>query len=1266
MAPRTPPYGPPAGPHANSATAGTPNAITSAAPNVSARPIPAAAGARPLADLVGIARRYTRSVNLERDLTVAHSVEGYVPTPRGMELLGRVLAAADGPSPSRAWTLTGVYGSGKSAFAHFLAALLGPKADGAREAAMRILRPAPDDGRRLAGALARLATGGSEHGFVRAVVTAQREPLAATVLRALKRGVDLRWGGRQGRRPDVVDEVAALAARAAAGKAVDGRAVLALVAGVADASRTGLLLVVDELGKSLEHAARSVGADDMYLLQQLAELPRADGAPPVLVLGLLHQAFADYGAGLTAVQRTEWGKVQGRFEDVPFTDGPEQMVRLTAAAIRQAFPAPLAGAVQTAAAAWRAHLDRDPATAYAASVLGADAIARVYPLHPVAALVLPALCARYGQHDRSLFTFLTSQEPQAFGHLLRERFVSVPPAEGAPDGTGADEGPGAGALPSVQVADVYDYFVETAAGGGGRGAAQRWAEVQAAVHEARHLEPDVLRALKTVGTLNLLATAGGALRASRALVVAALSEAPSEAEAARWTRALAALEQKGVVTYRRLVDEYRVWEGSDFDVEGAVRQRLEADRAPLDAVLGRVAPLAPLVAQRHSYETGTLRYFDRAYVGTEEALRALGGRTPESDGVVAYWTGAAPPAAAPAETADRLPLVVVAAVEHAPLAAAAAEVAALEHVERHAAELQRDGVARKEVRQRLALAQRALDVARRHALEHPAGQPCWVAGARERLVARQLNRRLSDLCDRTYPAGPRLWNELINRRELTSQGARARRELIEAMLRAPGAERLGLAGDGPEVSMYASVLLESGIHRPDEDGVWGFGPPTAPGLRPVWDAIEAFCREADDAARPLDGLWERLTRAPYGAKRGVIPVLLAAVLLAHADDVSVYRDGTFLAALGAEHFELLVKQPSRFAVKHFALTGIRWEMFKELEAVVRRADRGDARPAGVAARAGAGGGGAHNATLLRVVRPLVRFAATLPPATLKTRALSPEALAVRDALLSAREPDVLLFATLPAACGLPPAASPEDVPADADPDGGTSPAAGPAYSARFRRRLVEVLRELETAYERQLDRCRALLHSAFGVSQDVTRLREALRVRAHPLAAQCVEPRLRAFTRAAAAEGTADRAWLEALAMIVADKPADAWSDDDALAFELNLGDVARRFANLEALYKDAAVRGGDAFEARRVTITAQDGSEVHRFVWVDRQQRATVDAVVQELVGHLTHLLPEQQAAVAAALAEAVLRDRAAPMIAPAPAEDVISQTPNTKRLRA
>jgi len=81
------------------------------------------------------------------------------------------------------------------------------------------------------------------------------------------------------------------------------------------------------------------------------------------------------------------------------------------------------------------------------------------------------------------------------------------------------------------------------------------------------------------------------------------------------------LLKRGLITYRRQLDELRIWEGSD--VEGEIAAYVEKERSPLVKILSEVCPLKPLVAQRHSYKTGTLRYFERQYLDSSEDLATL-------------------------------------------------------------------------------------------------------------------------------------------------------------------------------------------------------------------------------------------------------------------------------------------------------------------------------------------------------------------------------------------------------------------------------------------------------------------------------------------------------------------------------------------------------------------------------------------------------------------------------------------------------------------
>lgn len=990
-----------------------------------------------LSDYFGLNRRYSRSINIERDLDREEALAGYIITERSLDALRRILTGFANPEANRAWTLTGVYGTGKSSFAQFLLSACADGENHARHQAFSLLESTLGANNKEYLSLTEAIP---KSGFFRAVVTAQREPLSHTIVRALYHGSENFWKHiKPGKKPQIARELMDLYFEIEDGESIQTKKILKLARKVAENAQAPVLILIDELGKNLEFVSQNQGKEDLYLLQQLAELPRESDAP-IYLIGLLHQAFADYGERLASVQRNEWAKIQGRFEDIPFKDSAPQMMRLIGKAIDSSEAEKFACAIDNRAREW---FDLLPSEL--TSEISADVVAATYPLHPVTALVLPELCTQYAQNDRSLFTFLTSGEPYSF-----KRYLEETAADGAK-------------LPTLKLDRVYDYFIEAVGMGiTSRPKLQRWIEVQGLINDvSKTLDADSLRVLKTIGTLNIVTTTGG-LKATRSLVALAMGDDVDESE--EWENAIDNLLQKGIVTYRRQVDELRIWEGSDFNVDRAIADYQASDRSPLVELLSDIRPMEPLVAQRHSYITGTLRYFERRYLDNSEQLSTLACTLEDADGAIAYWVGEELPDRVPEMTTDGKPLIVVCAAKLETLRMQAREFAALRHVQHNAPELQSDGVARREVRYRLVQAEelfddtlsQAFDVAENHNV-------CWILGGRETLNhVTDLNAQLSRVCDGVYSKTPVLWNELINRRDLTSQGAKARLELISAMLDRADRDRLGLEGYGPEVSIYYSVLNETKIHR-CEDGEWGFYPPPEDsGISTVWEAIETFCLEANERQQTLDLLYQRLQAPPYGMKQGAIAILLAAVLLYHVDDVGVYKDGTFIPVLGLEHFEILVRYPDRFSVKYFEVVGLRSQVFKELEAIW-----GNRKPLNKA--------GVRNVTLLTVVKPLFQFVKKLPAYTTQTRRLSDEAVGVLQALKRDQEPDELVFTSLPQACGLPAIT--------------TGKAEDATTAKTLRGKLVEALREIQTAYDRLLNDCQTQLYEAFGIRSPETRLR---------------------------------------------------------------------------------------------------------------------------------------------------------------------------------
>ena len=1110
-----------------------------------------------LGDFISPRIDYAKSVQIERDLDDVRTLEGYLPTQRALDLSRGILQGLSGETNERAWSVTGPYGSGKSSFVQFLTALLAAPSSSAYASARDLFEKAGLEVEKATGMAKRRE---AEQRVIRCLATAQREPIARTIKRALLNGVDDRWGSR---------------------KSSAAASVLSLLE-KPDPSSTSLLrslsllrqagpvvLIVDELGKNLEAAAEDPSSGDLFILQQIAESFRGPAAHPAVIVTLQHLSFEDYAGALPDAYRREWRKVQGRFQDVPFEVSPAEFRGLIARGlVQKELPGGIQKSLERSAAAavkWIAKHNYE--TEFPG---GAELLLGTYPLHPAVLLVLPDLCFRLGQHDRTLFAFLSGASPHAVPAFLSDRPIS-------------------GELDWVTLEHVYLFFLDGLGSGSTAGVElSRLLEVQSRIREAEGLTNVELACLRTLGVLNLVADRGS-LRASRELLRFALGTPGRDSE--HVSSALESLEQKGLLTYVEFADELRIWRGTDFDLKGAVaNQRERLSHLSLATHLQSTLPLPASVAHRHSYRTGTLRYFESVYVDGATTLQQLTSTNASSDGVTAYVLSSPNKRPeVPPRTADGKPLIAVFGEEPRLLRELALDAAALEAVLNEAPD---DPVARQEIRRRASLAQSLLRERVNASFDPKNKQTRWFAnGGPVRLRGEaDVSRLLSELCDEAYAKSPVLQNEMLNRRDLTSQGAKTRRELLEAMLAKEPVLGLGIGGNGPDWAMYESVLRLTGIHR-DRDGEGPrMGPPKQrSGLASVWKAVMAFFDESADRPRTLDELYAVLMSEPYGMKAGPIPVVLLAALQYRSEDVAIYQDGSYQPLLTPDLFERLVVTPNRFAVKHLKVGGVRNAVFSALEQMLV---------------AGEGSPALRNRTTLSLVRPLVAFIRGLPPYSIKTKHLSPRSDAVRRALTTTKQPDELLFESLPVACGMSPfsAWEKDDV----------------ARAQEFAKALSAAVEEIRDAYPSLLRRISASLLEGFGTRGGDLAIREDLRARSRQLMEQVIEPRLRSFLFSASNHDFDEEDWLESIGMNLSGKPPRSWIDEDEARFEVQLGDVARTFRRVERLHydlRDQAVGTDEGFHVRRITITKPDGYESHGIAWVEEGRLGSIQRIADDLV---------------------------------------------------
>lgn len=1032
----------------------------------------------PLASSVRVARRFTRAIRVDSDLGDPAALEGYVCSQSAADallLMGRHREATG----HCAFTWTGPYGSGKSSLAVALSALLA----GPPGRTKQLFRDLPSEDAVEIGRLFRPSA------------------RAWTVVPVV------------GRRASAEDAIAdAILAAAQQQKLLPRNPKESLSSWisrlVSAPDSEGLVLIVDEMGKFLEHAA--VDGGDVHVFQDLAEISARSGGRFILI-GILHQAFDEYAHRLSREGRDEWMKVQGRFLDVSISLAGEEQIELIARAIeskdKPVVPSTMA---QVTAKAIRGKRSGSPAAL-------AERLSACWPLHPVvAALLGPISRRRFGQSQRSIFGFLTSAEP--FG--LQEHLARA---------TGREE-----LFAPEQLWDYLRANLEPAILASPDG--HRWSTAVEAIErcEVRGGNRKHLALLKAIALIDLFKDRSG-LPATPEVVAQCLP--PSESGSIE--AAMTDLVSWSVVVFRKHAGSYAIYAGSDFDIEQAIEDARRNGVTVDYRHLARQASLQPILAKRHYESTGALRWFEVDLAPLHEAQDRIASYKPAAGAAGLFLllvSGQGEPQAAARKICKRVAgevgerLIVVGWTRDSfRLRETAIELAGLEHVRANRPELEGDPVARREVDARISRLAAELEDRLSDAID----LVDWVLPAevetghsRQLTGPAALSILASDLADWRYPASPRLRNELVNRTRPSSNAAAATRALLHAMVDHAGEARLGFEGYPPEAGLYSSLLESTGLHKRARGG-WRFVAPQGGdphSLAPVWRKAEEMLR-ANDGGQTFAELFSAWRAPPFGVRDGLLPILGATFLMTASERAAIYLDGVFRPQLDAYLVDRILQDPGAVRVRWVELSDLDSNLVAELSR--RLSDKqGSVAP-----------------SPLEVAKALVRQVRALPNWTLRTSTLSPNATALRNLGRNSHDPNQLLFEDLPRAIG-----------------GGRGATGALLASAVDRARL-----ELQGAYPQMLSDLINTLYRELRFKGAASTNFGSLQRRAAAVKGLSGNFRLDALaTRLEAFDGTIEE--IEGIASLAANKPARDWVDRDVDAARIELAALAQQFLRAEGL----------------------------------------------------------------------------------------------------
>lgn len=896
---------------------------------------------------------------------------------------------------------------------------------------------------------------------------------------------------------------------------------------------TMLVIFIDEFGKVLEHAAKNNPEEELYFMQKLAEFVNNTNRH-ILLLTTLHQNFSAYAKGLNEHQRNEWTKVKGRFLEVVFVEPVEQLLFLASKQIdhREAI---------TPALSELGNLHRLAVeTRFVSNSFTNETAKSLYPLDPFAAFAITKAIQRYGQNERSLFTFLNTRGSNSLSEFE------------------------AGEHLTYNLQCVYDYIIYNFYSylKDANADSMNWSAMQIAIErvegqpwENAEQLVGAIKLVKAIGLLNLFGTA--TFEMSREQMVKYAKHAMDVADA---EQIIATLERQKIIRFAEYKHRLILFEGTDINIEEEISKAGLVVSRSVNYVddlrkffMKKVAPV-----KAYYYHRGTPRYF--AYMVQDEPLDVV--PQGDVDGYIEFIFASADKREAVQTFSEDCQHAIIVAffnnteeiVDH------------LYNIEKYDYILDKvlldksDRVAVTEINNLKDYELVMLNKAITDSLYARHGHVTWFFHGKPMKVQslRDFNKLLSSVCDDVYSLTPVMHNELFNKNKLSGSISSAKAKYLAAMLEHSDEADFGFDADKfpPEKTIYYALLKSTGLHI---DGHFAEAP-SNDGIATLWAASEEFLKTTSSKPRKISELVKKLSAQPYKLKAGFLDFWIPTYLYIKRQDYSLYgNNGVYIPEVNMEFFELLQKHPASYLVKAFDVSGVKMEFFNQyrkfvnLEAV----------------------GGIKSNQLIDTIKPFFFFYnRRLNDYAKHTRKFDhDETRAFRDILARAKDPEKTFLEDLPEALGY-----------DRDAQGSEEFAKQYAYI------INRAVKELRGCYTKLIERIEERLVEELHLSSyDYSEYVAEIRQRLANVKTYLLTDRQREFYNHAMAEFDNRTEWYQSVCYTALDQPLERLRDEQE---EKLINELIILFQECER-YADISKVNDDGSEVYAFDLVSNRGDNI-------------------------------------------------------------------------
>ncbi len=689
---------------------------------------------------------------------------------------------------------------------------------------------------------------------------------------------------------------------------------------------TGILIIWDEFGRFLDNRAEDVFDTEAALLQSFAEFCNRSGPNQVHLVLITHRIFSGYASSLPPIYQQEWARIAERFWTHDISSDPAVSYRLITEALYTPYPDIWLEFSEHHSSVFNQltslSLELSLFDEIDDVVLRQHIIEKAWPLHPLVVYALPRLASRVAQNERTLFTFLTSDEPYSLSEQLAKRKESS-------------------SWWLIGLDSVWDYFSEAIRTDvGPSGTHVVWSGVMHALSKISHDDIFTQSLIKALGILLIVGEINvqshlrfGHVIPSTEVLAWAIGASNHEV-----IDRLDILSNRKVIIFRKSEAYWNFTRGSDIDLEveiNAVLERRSPSRLQIRQIIEHNLPLSFQLPRSYNLEHSISRFFWELYRWPEEINSAYSetflkqlGSNGYADGAIVYLLTTNSLEREQAITTIRtLPYSrVVFVVPDQPLLLLerARELSALMDLSNNIVFMQQDERLQNEITFFIEDARHRLEHALHtlHDFTDPKSTWWWHNGTNwisDHLKSVDISRLLSQLCTQWFNETPILNNELINNNNPTGQQVRAAEKVIDILLSHPYdaiPSDLLLTGHGPDWLIARTLLIRTGLLHPTATGNWCLRRPINNSLLAhIWDVVQDFLDSSTENEQEIEMLLDRLQSPPFGLRRGVISILLAAMMRPRLPVLTIKQNRKVISPISGQVFTTLCQQPDHFTIE---------------------------------------------------------------------------------------------------------------------------------------------------------------------------------------------------------------------------------------------------------------------------------------------------------------------------------------------------------------